>query len=1422
MDISLNLRTLRRSIAGLSMLALLVTMSFAGVAKAQTYSDVTSSDWYYEYVEDLSDQGVVSGSDGEYRPADYLNRAEAAKLMVLGYVGEDELDEDYDAGFTDVEEDAWYASYVNTAAKLGIVEGYTDEEGELTGEYGPSDYITRAAFAKMVVNAAGLEEDTTDAPHFSDVEDGAWYYEFVETAYNNGVVSGYSDGTYKPGDNVNRAESSKMIYLGQNPELIYDEEEEEEIECDDGYTLDEDTETCLDEDGCEADTEYNEEAEACVEVCEDDYTYDVDEGACLDDSGCESGYTLDEDTAVCLDEDGCESGTEYNEDAAACVEVCEDGYEYDVDEEACVEEEEEVAASTATLTVEMGDAVTGATVPKGATSVDMLNVTFTASGDATELDGFTVHRTGVGSSSDFSYLYLYDGDTRLTTGRTIASDDNEATFGSLNLELADGESITLTVVGDIATGATTGDENAVEITSAEKIDSDAAEVSGTFSLTGETFTISGASTGTVTVEKTGSIPNPTIGEEDAEIAEFKLTISSSEDVALQRITLTLKGTIAQEAFSDLQLIQGSDVVATADSVSDDDIATFVINDTYGCDDYGYTDLGYCIGKGNSKTFSLTADIGATADPDDTIKVYLDESTDLEAEGLVYGYGAQVTYTTAGTGYDGTECNNDAVDDDSDGSTADECSYSVVQGGQFTISQDGPIATDVAINAKDVILSSMTFNSERNVEVKKLTGSYTATGSGLTDGLVRNFTDFKLVLLDDDGEVSTTLMGPSELGTLTDGSDTQTIDYTDAWTMSADEEVTVALTCDIANYSSLADSTITATLSAVSTTEGIKDTDTNEYITDIVPSSAIAGNAMTVKAASLAVSLASTPTSDTFVKGTEGINLATFAFSVGSAMDVNVSQIVLAGYLAEDGDDDYTQGTDGATNVKNVVTTVWLEDSEGVQIGDDKAFSSGDATFSSLDWDIEAGDTELVYVYGDVSSSAPFTGSTNQVYVDIDAAADITLTDAEGNTVDATGDNTNGTEDSPNVTMTISAGGTLTIAEATSSLVSSQIQACGTQEVLVGKFKLSAVDEDFEVKIMTFTATGDVNGTAQAAAPQTLKRDIANLKLKYPDDLADPDTLDGEEEEAMAGSNVSFNDLGLFVPKDDYVYVELYADFNSHNLETGGAYSDDELQFVLNTGDVDGNVYGNFEAVGQGSGTGYVESEISDIVLSNSTYLYRSVPTVANDTSLSSSLIASADSEVYQFTVESTSATEDLILMFLTLDVSPTGLVTGGTANSLTNLDDNPTFASGLCLGTADYSTAPWFIEDGNGDVVGTGCYDSLNGLAKFDMTHVNSSTVTSGTEISSTAKTFTVKADIYVDTDTSTTESLSIRIHNDTTYVAAADLTSIKSTSQTNEAVTGMIWSDRGYANGVDGEDTDEYMTGYKVDGMPVSYMTLT
>lgn len=87
----------------------------------------------------------------------------------------------------------------------GTLQGYND------GTFKPSDTINRAEMMKVLVLGTGKNPSTSEYSNcFSDVKD-QWFAPFICYGKQQGWVEGYSDGTFKPSDEVNRAEAVKMI-----------------------------------------------------------------------------------------------------------------------------------------------------------------------------------------------------------------------------------------------------------------------------------------------------------------------------------------------------------------------------------------------------------------------------------------------------------------------------------------------------------------------------------------------------------------------------------------------------------------------------------------------------------------------------------------------------------------------------------------------------------------------------------------------------------------------------------------------------------------------------------------------------------------------------------------------------------------------------------------------------------------------------------------------------------------------------------------------------------------------------------------------------------------------------------------------------------------------------------------------------------
>lgn len=88
------------------------------------------------------------------------------------------------------------------------------EEEVITGypdnTFRPENNVTRAEFAKMVYKYAPKAEETKDV-EFKDVTNDKWYYESVMYMAENGYINGYPDGTFKPDTNISRAEICTIL-----------------------------------------------------------------------------------------------------------------------------------------------------------------------------------------------------------------------------------------------------------------------------------------------------------------------------------------------------------------------------------------------------------------------------------------------------------------------------------------------------------------------------------------------------------------------------------------------------------------------------------------------------------------------------------------------------------------------------------------------------------------------------------------------------------------------------------------------------------------------------------------------------------------------------------------------------------------------------------------------------------------------------------------------------------------------------------------------------------------------------------------------------------------------------------------------------------------------------------------------------------
>lgn len=97
------------------------------------------------------------------------------------------------------------------AIKFLREEGIID--GYSDGTFKPANTVNRVEALKMLMLAFDLEAGPAGALPFADTDNSAWYAGVLATALDKAIVKGYEDNTFKPSSTVNKAEYLKMLFL---------------------------------------------------------------------------------------------------------------------------------------------------------------------------------------------------------------------------------------------------------------------------------------------------------------------------------------------------------------------------------------------------------------------------------------------------------------------------------------------------------------------------------------------------------------------------------------------------------------------------------------------------------------------------------------------------------------------------------------------------------------------------------------------------------------------------------------------------------------------------------------------------------------------------------------------------------------------------------------------------------------------------------------------------------------------------------------------------------------------------------------------------------------------------------------------------------------------------------------------------------
>lgn len=176
----------------------------------EIFDDIEDYSWAKESILYFARHGVVSGAgDRKFLPGNNVTREEFLKMVMRAFQITEEENENV---FSDVDAEQWYAPYVNTAKKKGLINGISENE------FGSGLPVTREDAAVILVRAAeyaGITipagNNTSDA--FRDRAEIAEYaVQAVNKLFAAGVIAGKEDMRFAPAEYATRAEVSKMLY----------------------------------------------------------------------------------------------------------------------------------------------------------------------------------------------------------------------------------------------------------------------------------------------------------------------------------------------------------------------------------------------------------------------------------------------------------------------------------------------------------------------------------------------------------------------------------------------------------------------------------------------------------------------------------------------------------------------------------------------------------------------------------------------------------------------------------------------------------------------------------------------------------------------------------------------------------------------------------------------------------------------------------------------------------------------------------------------------------------------------------------------------------------------------------------------------------------------------------------------------------
>ncbi|MEG1132378.1 MAG: N-acetylmuramoyl-L-alanine amidase [Romboutsia sp.] len=177
-----------------------VSGSYISIDKQGSLTDIENH-WAKNQILDFVSKGYVAGyEDNTFRPENSITRAEFVRILNQVF----KFTEAGQENLSDINPSDWYYNDVCIGIKAGYINGYEDNT------FRPDSPITREEASKILATVINLKGDGNlsfvDSNKISD-----WAKDSVDALSDNGMLSGYEDNTFRPNNNMTRAEAVSLL-----------------------------------------------------------------------------------------------------------------------------------------------------------------------------------------------------------------------------------------------------------------------------------------------------------------------------------------------------------------------------------------------------------------------------------------------------------------------------------------------------------------------------------------------------------------------------------------------------------------------------------------------------------------------------------------------------------------------------------------------------------------------------------------------------------------------------------------------------------------------------------------------------------------------------------------------------------------------------------------------------------------------------------------------------------------------------------------------------------------------------------------------------------------------------------------------------------------------------------------------------------